>query len=271
MLDLVVFVIKLKEAANDFLKIKNCLFATKEVNRIISLLVENLPDEELIPPILSYLNKYGENKDFLDYIITFEKCYMHRWFSGKSKTYREVFSYDTVANINTKNNFSEIKEGLIKNSNNDFLSYLDTDVCVPYSKKIQLLKYVLLKIDQEMQDGSVSKKYNESITIEHILPQKIKDTYWTSRFSSEDHERLVHKLGNLTLISGQKNSQASNGDFDKKRAAYEKNGKSVSFDIAKDVLQYKEWNLENLRKRHNFLLAKAKEIWFVDNTWQTSI
>lgn len=69
----------------------------------------------------------------------------------------------------------------------------------------------------EMQDASVSKTYNGRITIEHILPQKISNQYWKSEFSEEQHEFWVHRIGNLTLISGHKNSEAQNSDFQKRK------------------------------------------------------
>lgn len=264
------FVLNLKKSATYYRKIKDGDFQDKKISRILKLLFDgNLSEWDLTPPILAYLNKYGEKNNFSEFIDVFEKCYLHCWFSGKYEGYREAFCYDTIANINTKQNFDQIKDGLVRSSSNDSLiKYFDDNV---YLKNSRLIKYVLLRIDQEMQDDSVSKMYSGKITIEHILPKKMKDVYWTSRFSEADHQQWIHKIGNLTLISGQKNAQASNGDFNKKKIVYERNGKKVSFDIAKDVLQYKEWNLENLRKRHSFLLAKAKEIWFVDNTWQTSI
>jgi len=73
------------------------------------------------------------------------------------------------------------------------------------------------------------------ITIEHILPQKANNIYWEERFNPKDHAKWLHKLGNLTLISGSKNSEAQNTDFLKKKKIYEKLNNKTSFDITKDL------------------------------------
>jgi hypothetical protein len=266
--NLIEFVKDLEKTSTYYRKVKDGDFLSNQINRMCLLLTTHLAEWEFLPVALSYLNKYGEDDNFLKFIILFEKIYLHHWFSDENKGGRESFCYHTISNMNNKASFFELKNAMIEVSKNDYFDFFNKNI---YLKSNRLTKYVLLRIDQEMQDSSVSKQYSGKITIEHILPQQMKDSYWTSRFSVNDHGQWVHKLGNLTLISGQKNSAASNGSFDKKRTVYEGQGKKVSFDIAKDVFQYKEWNLDNLKKRHQFLLDKAKEIWFVDKNKQLSI
>lgn len=264
--DPILFARKLDISADNYKKIRNGGFLNKKIEEIVNLLVYSLPEWEISPPILAYLNKYGESVNFLEFVELFEKCYLHYCISGKHGESPNKFCTNVTANINENKDFNCIKDQLLINANNDYLKNFDGSI---YLKNKKLLKYILLKIDQEMQDGSAVRNYAIDVTIEHILPKRMKDVYWTSRFSSTEHEEWVHKLGNLMLISGQKNSQASNGDFEKKRAIYE--NKRVSFDISKDVLQYKEWNFKSLQKRHHFLMNKVKKIWFVDNILQTSI
>ena len=73
-----------------------------------------------------------------------------------------------------------------------------------------------------MQDDSVHKIYSGRITIEHVLPQRSLNEYWRSRFTDKEHAQWLHKLGNLALISGTKNSEAQNSSFDKKKKLWEK-------------------------------------------------
>ncbi len=56
----------------------------------------------------------------------------------------------------------------------------------------------------EQQDESVIKTYTGRITIEHILPQALVNEYWINRFQPQEHVYWLHKIGNLTLISGSK-------------------------------------------------------------------
>jgi len=57
------------------------------------------------------------------------------------------------------------------------------------------------------------------ITVEHVLPQNIKEgSEWASLF--DQPEEYVHKLGNLVLLRRRKNAKAQNFDFAKKKKSY---------------------------------------------------
>jgi uncharacterized protein with ParB-like and HNH nuclease domain len=262
--DVVDFVRDLKKSARYYQCIKEVNFKNEKTKQTFQLLIDNII-EEWVPPILAYLNKNGtESIEFSEFVTLFEKCYLHQWFSKKYKNSRESICYDVIVNINTNESFEKIKEGMISYANNDeLIRYLHSDIYESHNS-FKLSKYVLLKIDQEMQDSSVIKHYSGTITIEHVLPQVMKDDYWTNRFSSDDHKIWVHKLGNLTLLNGHKNSKSQNFGFDKKREIYSEKSNKVSFDIAKNVLEYKEWNIKNLKHRHELLLEFAKNIWLVE-------
>jgi len=110
-------------------------------------------------------------------------------------------------------------------------------------------KFLLLKIEDSIQDGSVKKEYDGLITIEHILPQTMTEEYWLKRFTDAEKQELVHKIGNLALLSGKKNSAAQNFDFLKKKDVYLNRLKKVSFDITKEICELNEWNKIELEKR----------------------
>jgi hypothetical protein len=120
----------------------------------------------------------------------------------------------------------------------------------PYAKSL------LLKIEDMIQDASVIKSYNGLITIEHILPQTMTDKYWKQRFLDDEHELIVHKIGNLTLLSGRKNSAAQNYNFDAKKEVYLKKHKKVSFDMTKDICALQEWNKDLFNERQKNYVNK---------------
>lgn len=266
--DAIDFVLALKRSAKNYQRLKEISFDNPSTYRIIQCLSELY--EEWIPPMLAFLNRLDQvdctlsENDFNIFTIEFEKCYINRWFAHHNKSQREVICYDVVANINNNLSIGEIKQELKKHTKNEaLLQYLQENIYEARSNKMYFLKYILHRLDQEMQDNSVYKTYTEKVTIEHILPQNMESPYWSDRFSKEDHLEWVNKLGNLTLISGHKNSKAQNEGFDKKLKIYEGNGKSVSFDISKNVLKYADWNVESIRHRHNFLIDIAKAIWSI--------
>ena len=268
--DVIKFISSLKKSAKNYRKLKDVDFSDPTVYRIIQCLL--FFGDEWVPPMLSFLNKAEQGgqeikinlDEFKSFVVGFEKSYIHRWVSRCNKSQREVVCYDAVANINNNYDIHDILTELKKYSNNKiFLECLNDDVYIANSNKLVILKYILYRIDQEMQDCSVSKKYSDKVTIEHILPQNIGNAYWSDRFSGEEHKYWVNKLGNLTLLSGYKNSKAQNDGFDKKIKVYGGSGKTVSFDISKDVLKYKDWDIEALKDRHKHLLKIAEDIWYV--------
>lgn len=136
------------------------------------------------------------------------------------------------ANINTRiNRYAELLTSIEKDSNlyaddsplqltpaetTEILDILNGDLYL----MTRIRKYVLLRLDSAFTDGAATYKY-PIITIEHVLPQNPnQDSQWMRWFSDKERSQYVHKIGNLTLLSRKKNSQAQNYDFDKKKAGY---------------------------------------------------
>lgn len=232
------FVVDLKKSAENYRKIKKpTQFQSIQIRKILSPL--NLITDEWVPAILAFLNKSQENtnisdKDFQKFIEVFEKCYMQSWFRKHDKSEREAIVYSALVAINNNKDFSEIVESITKHANNEeFTEALSDEIFKPHSSKANFIKALLLRIDQEIQDENVFKEYGGSISVEHVLPRNATDSYWESRFSPEEHEYWLHRLGNLTLISGSKNSRASNRSFDQKKQTYDNPKKS--FDITREI------------------------------------
>lgn len=103
--------------------------------------------------------------------------------------------------------------------------------------------------------------------IEHVMPRK-----WTSHWpltpgsgSEADRDRLIHTLGNLTLLTGKLNSKVSNGPWTGeagKRHAL--NGHDVLF-LNRELVQGApaEWSDESIRRRTRDLIGAIISIWSV--------
>ncbi len=270
--EMLAFTSDLKKSAINYKKIKDIDFDGSLRNILYCL--NFFESDEWMTAFLAFLNKTDENNgplkfhDFKKFVEFFEKVYLHKWFSEEAKGQRRVVCYAAIVEINSNKQLHGIIQSLYKYKNNEGLeNYLNSDVYDKNSSsKLRLIRYVLFRIDQYMQDESITKIYHGTITIEHILPKTINNVYWNIRFSEEEQRQWVHKLGNLTLISGVKNSQASNSGFNKKMDIYkggDKGDKKVSFDIAKEILNYSEWNLDSLSKRHEKLIGLSKDIWYI--------
>ena len=121
-----------------------------------------------------------------------------------------------------------------------------------YGKR--LVKPILAKIEEQMNDSSISINF-DSLSIEHILPQTPTDVYWTTRFTIDDRIKRTNNLGNLSLITVRKNSQAKNYEFITKINVYFKaDGKASNLAMVIDLLNYSEWKPENIAERNLRLL-----------------
>lgn len=114
-----------------------------------------------------------------------------------------------------------------------------------------------LLLDYEMY----SAKNSGDITIEHIFPQSPNDNYWKKNFKTEDSSIYLNSLGNLLLLSREKNSSLSNNSFEEK-----KNGE-LSYTTGSqseiEVARYSDWTKETIVERGKKMLGFLQERWNV--------
>lgn len=258
----------LVRSAKNYAKILDIDFNDLSVNRIVMSLT-SLSTDEWIPPLLAFLNRMATDKQlswdsFKVFLKCFEQTYMHGWVKKQIKSQREMVCYSALVAINNGKSSQEILEHVCQHADNEgFVAALDADLYEPKPSQVNLTKAILLRLDLEQQDESVLKTYTGRITIEHILPQKLSNDYWTKRFTTEQHAAWLHKLGNLTLISGTKNSEAQNSDFYKKKNIYDKLNNKSSFDLTREICTLSEWDIDALIHRHNTLKSVLAKIWLV--------
>lgn len=105
-----------------------------------------------------------------------------------------------------------------------------------------------------------------SLTIEHVMPRAWEEHWPLDPGSDEaqarlDRERLLHSLGNLTMVNGRLNPKLSNAPWDQKREILAKH--TVLY-LNKELLsayQNTDWSEEAVRSRGVSLANAVKEIW----------
>ena len=137
--------------------------------------------------------------------------------------------------------------------------------------KNKLARYILEKIEVNKQSKMPITKRPEPLkfedfTLEHILPQSPDDewkTYFkTKGISDEDVEKLIYRVGNLTLLDNPKNSFVKNEFITKKcQKAYN----SSLLKINESLHNLKEWNEKDIEKREAYFLKEAREVWNIDD------
>ncbi len=95
------------------------------------------------------------------------------------------------------------------------------------------------------------------LTIEHVMPQKLSDA-WKAHLgpsAEEDHEELLHTLGNLTLTSY--NAELSNEPFEEKRKLFA----TSHVEMNRYLAGLDRWTAEAIEQRAGVLADKALALW----------
>ncbi|GAB4398016.1 MAG: DUF262 domain-containing protein [Rhodoferax sp.] len=124
------------------------------------------------------------------------------------------------------------------------------------------LAVLLLRLDSLLCDASASYQH-DVVSVEHVMPKSPEpNSQWLAWVPDPaEHQRWLHRLGNLTLLSRNKNSAASNYSFEKKKAAYFTKGGVCAFALTTLVLQHDTWTTEVMQARQKTLLNALEQHW----------
>jgi hypothetical protein len=202
----------------------------------------------------------GRYKDYNDYgqlAVLLRKFYWTYWIAGYTISKIKQSSFNLLSWVKSNKSFPFIQNAiLMKMADDKVVDYakanLDGDA---YSER--WLKPLLVLIEYSKTDDSKLTwiEIDKTLQIEHILPERWnKNPDWRKNWTDEQAKFWLHKLGNLTLISGKKNAVASNDSFKKKHVAYKKvHGGMTAFEITKHVALNDEWTESEVKKRHALL------------------
>ncbi|MFP6184704.1 DUF262 domain-containing protein [Helicobacter pylori] len=184
------------------------------------------------------------------------------------KALKEKQSVENIASI--------VKEYLNKITQN-FREKLKDDHLYEKHKKASKnswLKPILILVEYFISDDPRPKRIEKNdFHVEHILPQNPDpSSQWVKDFSEEERKCYTHSLANLTLLGGNKNSQASNLDFKDKQKIYmgeeiklnkrKKPSKVMTcYKMTIDVAHhYTEWTPKSLEKRKEELIKIIESV-----------
>ena len=238
-----------------------------------------MPFSEWIPPLLFFYMKFGDERSLYEFAFNLERKFFIEWCADFTATERLTSAISLIRLIESSNNPEDVHEKMFESPEEirrgrkrrtiDFsdrelikdiiLSKLDDQQF--YSLKGgKMARYVLLRLDMEMQEENFGGYSNwETITVEHILPRKPQGE-WLNVFSEEEVKEIVNKLGNLTLLNKRRNSRASNYEYRKKLEKYFEVTHNP-FAITAMLREYSNWNREAFEKRHKDLLNLALRIY----------
>ena len=239
-------------------------------DRFISML-RYLPHNVYWKSILTTA-KHLRYKDFdiLKELIT--KYFYQSWIAGGTSNRIKQTAFNILKKVKNNESIENIKNTILENLKryDNYEKSLESE----YIFWERWLKPLLLAIEYTRWEKLDFIPIERNLQIEHILPQSWNAEKswngeilnWKDKFSKEEAENLVNSLGNLTLLTGKKNIEASNCNFDKKQEIYKGNsGKGfdgkISFEITKEIIdEYEDWTPETISERYEKLVKEIKEI-----------
>ena len=247
---------------------------------LINIMKQYIPFSEWIPPLMAFYKKFKADNMLTDFLVKLEKKAVIEWMAGFTATERVTSFSRIIRLIDEANEPRDVINKMlfykppdarergrtINYANREELERILESVLNSQEfyrlKGGKLAKYLLLRLDMEKWDlSSVAPQYTGIITVEHILPRNPpKNSEWCRKFDEETRRKWVDRLGNLVLLSGPRNSKAANYDFKRKIEIYF-GKKWSSFKITQELRDYKDWNLEALRRRHEKLKREIKNIY----------
>lgn len=246
------FLISLKDYAEIyslFLEPKKC--KSSELKEVLNYL--KVLGATRCYPLLLVGYKYLSIRDFLKLCKAVETLtFRHSTISGRDAKILEDEYYKLSQRIKNRNKMDPILEKL-----NDLAKQISDDVFETNFREYepannQVAKYILLKIDNLLNKGSIKLDWDD-VTLEHILASAAD---WDGKVD------LAGRLGNMTLLSGTLNKSVGIKDFKIKKKEY-KNENRVK--LTQELANYEEFTKETIVNRQQDLAKLACEVWNTKN------
>ncbi len=227
----------------------------------------------------SLLHRYSESEiQTLKELLV--KFYYQNWVAEQKEPKKQT-SCNIIKALKEKKNIDDIisivKQYLDGNKiTQNFREKLKDDHLYEKHKrasKNSWLRPILILVEYFMSDDPRPKRIEkDNFHVEHILPQNPDpSSQWVKDFSEEERELYTHSLANLTLLGGNKNSQASNLDFKDKKKIYMgeeiRLSKKKTFRVMTcykmtiDIAhRYTEWTPKSLEKREKDLMSIIESV-----------
>ena len=207
--------------------------------------------------VTAHFTKYPEIDALKKVLLAY--FYQH-WIAGSYVTRIKQTSLNIIKLVKSHGSIDAIKkvakanlEDVENHATNSFKDEVESNSV--YGKK--WVRPLLLLVNYfSVEDSSLSSfvELNSKLHVEHVLPQNPTDE-WSSVFGQEDMDEWMHSLANLTLLLRRKSAQAGNLSFTTKKAIYLGRDKEVtSFQITRDIANFKQWDVSALKKRKQTLL-----------------
>jgi uncharacterized protein with ParB-like and HNH nuclease domain len=146
----------------------------------------------------------------------------------------------------------------------EFFITLDDEQWGSFSgTKINKTRYLLLKLDLLRISVWDNLQFNKHrCSVEHLMPRKISFPHWD--IDKGEHEKWVHRLGNIVLLDRRKNSSLSNLDYKSKKERYKNDIESRS-NTNFIFMTFDEWNVATIKANQDRILEILR-VYYQENS-----
>lgn len=223
----------------------------QEVWDLLQLMQDGLKSDDWVCAAMDYYARYGED-GFADFLRALERKVSADWICGLSPTRR----IDGVHAILRAIESAPSRRDLLGSQalSVDIETLESTISGKVYGRPFD--KYLLLKLEY-LYHGNTAFVMPRRVTVEHILPQNPSEgSQWTRDFDQEQRDYWTDRIGNLILISRNKNASLSNLDYERKRERYFKS-KIETFPNSMRVYQnFGTWTPDDLEANQKEVVGR---------------
>ena len=211
------------------------------------------------------------------------RFYYLYWIAGKTLSQIKQTSFNIIKWVKENKPISYIEDELNKKLKNDGIESIAIRNLTSENITTEpWIKPLLLMVEYNVTDNSklAFVDLNKDLHLEHVLPKKYKSFSKWGHITDDIATKWLNSAGNITLLSGAKNIEASNNPFNVKMEVYkgkgkydDKNDKITAFLITQCIVKDYEagkydgmWTLEAMGDRWKWFFNEIEEILEIDVT-----
>ncbi len=216
-------------------------------------------------------------QDFNELIKELRRFYYLYWIAGKTLSQIKQTSFNLIKWIKEKKPMSEICQELQEKLDKDSIIALAMHGLQSEHIASEVwCKPLLLMLEYNATDQSKSAfiKLDQDLHLEHIIPVKFEKFSEWSHITKEIAATWINSAGNITLLSGSKNIEASNNPFHVKIDVYkgkgkyeQKDEKITAFRITQQIVEdfdskkyNAQWNIDSLNDRWKWFFTEVGKL-----------
>lgn len=214
-------------------------------------------------------DKLKDKQELLKKCFELIEIFLITTFYKKNQDFNKLFGNLTreIAQKNNDDIYTTIKEKLENDYKNRFnIKELEQQFNNLQKEKSKFATLILFWIElykrssDKMSVGEKTLTYD--YTLEHLIPRKWEDHYKGWFRDSDDAEKYINQIGNMTLLTIKTNVSISNKALKDKKNPIKENS---TLKISDDLQEWDENNIkENINKRTKSLIKDFKKIWDIE-------